>query len=338
MDTSETDNTFSRRGFMRAGAGAAAAGVAATATAGVASADMDAYEGYLSEEDTWGGVTTDVTGRSGHTVRVQVGAEGNGDFHAFAPAAIAIDPGTTVQWVWTGDGGTHDVYHDVDDPVFESDRVNEEGHVYEHTFEEGDEGVYPYVCRPHVNSPMKGVVVVGEDNIETDTEPFLASPRPSLGGFLDDVANFRGVENWRGNDEVRVQVGYGDNGLLFEPAAINIDDGTTVIWEWTGEGGTHNVEHEGGEFESEFYDDEGETFEYTFEEDPDDESANVYNYVCDPHVGQGMLGSVVVGDNYPEADGPFNLSAVWGGVATFGVVSVLGVAVYRELVGDDVNE
>ena len=334
MEPSDTDSTFSRRGFLRAGAGATAAGIAATSVSGAASADMDAYDGYLSEEDTWGGVTIDATGRSGHNVLVHVGTEGNGDFHAFSPPAIVVDPDTTIKWLWTGDGGRHDVVHD-DGDEFASDAVGDEGHTFEHTFEEGDEGVYPYVCRPHEASPMKGVVVVGEDNVETDTEPFLASPEPNIGGFLDDVDNYEGVENWRGNEEITVAVGAGERGLLFEPAGINVDDGTTITWEWTGEGGDHNVEHEDGEFESDLTAEEGFTFEETFEEDDADEDANVYNYFCDPHIDVGMLGSVVVGDNYPsDVEADFNMSAVWGGIAMFGTISVIGVAAYRELVGD----
>ena len=55
--------------------------------------------------------------------------------------------------------------------------------------------------------------------------------------------------------------------LAFSPAAIQVDSGTTVTWEWTGEGGAHNVVHEDGEFESDLQEEDGATFEHTFEEE-----------------------------------------------------------------------
>lgn len=359
MEPSDTDFGFTRRGFLRAGAGATA-GLAAVGATGTAAADMDAYNEYLADEDTWGGITIDARGRSGQTVQVAVGAEGNGDFHAFDPAAIVIDPGTTVRWLWTGDGGAHNVVHHPehdphDEQAFDSQPTTQEeagstapsdqGVVYEHTFDEDHDGFYTYHCVPHDASPMRGVVVMGEENVETDIESHLTLPEPQIGGWLDDVDNYRGIEDWRGNEEVRVKVGAtnddvpGDlevtNGMVFEPPAIHVDDGTTVIWEWTGEGGDHNVEDDGGEFESELTGEEGFEFEYTFEEG-EDESGNVYNYFCDPHVDIGMLGSVVVGDNYPTDFSEFRWPAVWGGAGVFGVVSVAGVAAYRELVhGED---
>jgi len=59
-------------------------------------------------------------------------------------------------------------------------------------------------------------------------------------GWLDDVDNYDGTHDYTGQDEVTVAVGAVD-GLKFGPAAILIDPGTTVVWEWTGEGGAHNV-------------------------------------------------------------------------------------------------
>ena len=91
-----------------------------------------------------------------------------------------------------------------------------------------------------------------------------------------------------GESEVSVEVGGGPNGLAFAPAAIRIDSGTTVVWEWTGEGGAHNAVDEDGGFESDLYSDEGESFEETF-----DEAGNV-RYYCNPHKSSGMRGGIVV--------------------------------------------
>jgi hypothetical protein len=52
----------------------------------------------------------------------------------------------------------------------EGTTINEEGFVYEYTAEET--GVSPYVCTPHRTLQMKGVLVVGEDNAETELSPF----------------------------------------------------------------------------------------------------------------------------------------------------------------------
>lgn len=90
-----------------------------------------------------------------------------------------------------------------------------------------------------------------------------------------------------GESEVTVDVGTG-GGLAFAPPAIRIDSGTTVVWEWTGEGGGHNVVAEGGGFESDLYSDAGETFQHTFEE------TGNYRYYCNPHKASGMKGGIVV--------------------------------------------
>ncbi len=112
-------------------------------------------------------------------------------------------------------------------------------------------------------------------------------------GWLDDVSNYDGTHDYRGQDEVTVEVGAGDTGLLFAPAAILIDPGTTVVWEWTGRGGAHNVVANDETFDSgETVNEEGYTFEYTFE---DASEGDVFNYLCVPHEAVGMKGSVAIG-------------------------------------------
>lgn len=164
MDGTDPASGHTRRRFLKAGTGVVG-GTALAATATPGTAQMDAYGGYLSEEGTWEGVTADATGAS--DVTVAVGAAGNGGDFAFDPAALLVDPGTTITWEWTGRGGAHNVLNDVDDPLFRSgDPVDGEGETFEFTFEE--EGVYQYVCVPHRALEMKGVVVVGEANAETE--------------------------------------------------------------------------------------------------------------------------------------------------------------------------
>ncbi|MCD2201091.1 halocyanin domain-containing protein [Halobacterium sp. KA-6] len=91
-------------------------------------------------------------------------------------------------------------------------------------------------------------------------------------------------------DRPVVAVGAGGNGgqFAFDPPAIEVSTGTTVVWEWTGEGGYHNVAHTGDAFESDLTQESGYTFEHTFD------TEGQYKYVCTPHETLGMKGIVVV--------------------------------------------
>lgn len=110
--------------------------------------------------------------------------------------------------------------------------------------------------------------------------------------YLSNTSNFTGsAVDWTDRSEVTVEVGTqanaGYNG--FGPAAIAISTGTTVTWDWTGQGAPHNVVAEDGSFNSgaaKIADDV--TFSHTFEE------AGTYRYYCNPHKTQGMKGVVVV--------------------------------------------
>jgi serine/threonine-protein kinase len=98
------------------------------------------------------------------------------------------------------------------------------------------------------------------------------------------------IEDRTGQDEVTVEVGAG-NGLSFAPAAVRVDAGTTVVWEWTGQASPHNVastDDSATDFESELYSEAGQTFEQTFDQ------AGIQLYVCEPHQAQGMKGAVDV--------------------------------------------
>jgi halocyanin-like protein len=99
--------------------------------------------------------TIDLRGQS--QVRITVGAEGNMGALAFGPAAVAVSPGTTVTWEWTGKGGGHNVV--AQNGSFDSGPlVSEKGYTFEHTFDEP--GVFPYVCAPHKSIGMRGAIFV----------------------------------------------------------------------------------------------------------------------------------------------------------------------------------
>ncbi|XVH30753.1 halocyanin domain-containing protein [Haloferacaceae archaeon DSL9] len=187
-----------RREFMRTAGGSAAAVTATAATSGTVLAQEEGedeggddgggggdvqptFDGYIDDAD--GGVE-DLRGQE--AVTVEVGASGNGGDLAFSPAGIWIDPGTTVTWEWTGNGGEHNVVA-VDGPAeLESDLTDEAGFTYEFTFEEGQAGLTTYHCEPHDDLEMKGGVAVGDD---VETEEVAAGS----GGWPEDFAHDVGV-------------------------------------------------------------------------------------------------------------------------------------------------
>jgi len=154
-----SDNVVSRRGFLRASAGATAAAGAATATTGTAAAQSKMPDfGDVTDVD---GGTEDLRGES--EVTVEVGASGNGGNLAFSPAGIWVDPGTTVTWEWTGEGGDHNVESTGGPAEFSSELVGDAGFTFEFEFTEEHAGITNYQCNPHASLGMLGAVAVGDD-------------------------------------------------------------------------------------------------------------------------------------------------------------------------------
>jgi halocyanin-like protein len=150
----DRENAYTRRGLLRAAGGATAA-VAVASAAGPAAAQTD-FDGWLSNVGNYDGTVVDATGQDEATV--EVGVQANGGAYGFGPAAVQVDPGTTVVWEWTGEGQQHNVVDDAGN--FESELTSEAGFTYEQTFDA--EGVVKYYCNPHQGLGMKGVVVVGD--------------------------------------------------------------------------------------------------------------------------------------------------------------------------------
>lgn len=108
------------------------------------------------------------------------------------------------------------------------------------------------------------------------------------GGWMAGAAGYGGETVDRtGESTVTVAVGAGE-GFAFDPAAVEVTVGTTVRWEWTGEGRRHNVIEVGDGYRSQLYALEGKTFAHTFDE------SGVSNYYCNPHRSLGMKGVVAV--------------------------------------------
>ena len=120
---------------------------------------------------------------------------------------------------------------------------------------------------------------------------------PVFGSYLSNANGYseEGTQDARGEDEVSVAVG-ADDGYAFDPATIWVSPGTTIVWEWTGEGGAHNVKPNEGPagFDSGSAE-EGSDVIYEYE--VTEEDAGITTYYCAPHESQGMKGGVAVGDD-----------------------------------------
>jgi len=242
---------------------------------------------WLSDANEYEGELADHTGED--EVVIEVGAGSSGI--AFNEPAVQVDPGTTIVWEWTGNGGNHNVVEqEVDEPAFDSRRehdgnaIGEGGFQYQVTLEE--ERNYRYVCTPHQAVGMFGAIVVGGDSGGGSEAP------AEVGSYLEEneANGYDGsVVDETDSDSVTIAVGAGGQGLAFDPAAVVVSAGTEVTWEWTGEGGGHNVEVNEGptEFTSETVEEEGHTFSQELE-------AGNYLYQCGPHSTLGMHGAVIV--------------------------------------------
>jgi serine/threonine-protein kinase len=130
----------------------------------------------------------------------------------------------------------------------------------------------------------------GDDDGDGDDSgsPETVSDVPEeVDGYLGDN-NANGYEgelvDYRGESEATVDVGPGGN-FRFGPAAVIVDSGTTVQWEWQSSG--HSVTSTDDLFDSGIQN-EGDEFSYTFEE------TGNFMYYCIPHQGNGHHGAVVV--------------------------------------------
>lgn len=118
-----------------------------------------------------------------------------------------------------------------------------------------------------------------------------------IGG--DDSRYDGDILDLRGESSITIDVGAegNGNGYAFGPSAVAISAGTDVLFDWTGEGGAHNVEaipdEQLGESDYEFTSGEAvqgadNEYSYTFDE------AGIALYHCEPHLNLGMKGSIVI--------------------------------------------
>ena len=119
---------------------------------------------------------------------------------------------------------------------------------------------------------------------------------PAWPDYLSGANGFdeASVADERGSDSVTVEVGAGANGFAYNPTTLWISPGTTVQFEWTGQGGGHNVVSNDGPAELDSgspVSESGVNYEYTFE------NAGINTYYCNPHETSGMKGGIAVGDD-----------------------------------------
>lgn len=304
--------------------GATGAALAGTALANPAAAQPGTdLTGWFAETSNANGV---VDRRGADVVSVTVGSAANGGDWGFDPAAVRVDPGTTVRWEWTGNGGAHNVV--AEGGAFESDLVQEAGHTFEWTPESA--GVTTYYCGPHQSMGMKGAVIAGDEPVtvaESTPTPAAAEggdggddgePARAFDGWLADTDNYDGVVDERGQDEVTVEVGAegNDGPFAFEPAAIHVSPGTTVRWEWVGPR-TYDVLDRDIGLESETIASSAYTYAARFGSD------GLSTYTCSKYGDRGMRGVVLVGDG-PQRELTARGAAGVGGIGAL-VAGSLGL-------------
>ncbi|WP_332897358.1 halocyanin domain-containing protein [Haladaptatus sp. CMSO5] len=312
MASDNTQLPVARRRFL-----AATAGVAAGSALGVNLLSQPVAAQADSSLETWFANTDNVTElvdlRGKGTVDIAVGSAGNGGSFGFEPAAVRVDPGTTVRWTWTGEGGMHNVV--AKDGSFESEFYSTAGETFE--FVPDAAGVTRYACAPHEMMGMKGALVVGDADAALGAAAGEAggdaAPKETFDGWLSGTDNYDEVVDMRGKEQVTVDVGADGNGgaFAFEPAAIHVDPGTTVVWEWVGDKAYDVADPDLG-YHSDLLTGAGNRFAVEFG------GHGLSTYECTAYGEQGMRGVVLVGN------GPDPVLSPLGKVVTGGVATVLG--------------
>lgn len=151
-------------------------------------------------------------------------------------------------------------------------------------------------------SPNNQRILCGNDIERGDPpiEPWV----PDANGFDGEVADRRGQEN------VSIQVGAGPNGHAFDPAAVIVDPGTTITWDWVEESGAHYVVNRVRvAYDPETIPDLISSGTYSTSETLD--IPQMKRYACYNHDDDGMRAAVIVAedeDQYSYATGSCDAS------------------------------
>ena len=146
------DDGWTRRAAVRTALGAGVVG----SGAGLAGAQGASLGDWFGDVPNYDGV---VDRRGQSEVTVEVGVDTANGPYGFGPAAVRVDPGTTVRFEWVSD--THNVVIETSPTDWPGiTDIHDTGYEDSHTFD--TEGVYTYFCRPHRSLGMKAAVVVGD--------------------------------------------------------------------------------------------------------------------------------------------------------------------------------
>lgn len=129
---------------------------------------------------------------------------------------------------------------------------------------------------------VAGCVGGGDDGGNGESVP------DEVDSYLADANGYDGsVADRSGQESATVDNGANAPEYAFEPAAIRVDVGTEITWEWL-DAVAHSVTHRDGEFDSGLKGETDSTFSHTFD------GAGTYLYYCVPHKSVGQNGAVIV--------------------------------------------
>lgn len=183
------------------------------------------------------------------------------DADSFRPGTITIDMGGSVTWV-----NLDDDPHTATGQGFDTGRIDP-GNQVTVTFE--DPGSFPYACQFH--PMMVGVVEVRD---ESGNVPSGATASPEASPGATPV----------GTPVSDLQADVSIANLAFDPAALEVTVGTTVVWT-NNEATPHTVTSSDALFDSGMLM-QGDSFRHVFD------TIGTYNYACSFH--PQMTGTVTV--------------------------------------------
>jgi plastocyanin len=106
--------------------------------------------------------------------------------NAFEPQELTVAPGTTVKFVWEGDGHNIVVESQPSSSSWEGtkggkSKLYDKGHTHTHTFEAT--GEYAYYCNPHKALGMTGTIAVQEGGASSggSSKPAVPKSAKTLG-------------------------------------------------------------------------------------------------------------------------------------------------------------
>lgn len=120
----------------------------------------------------------------------------------------------------------------------------------------------------------------------TSEPPPTVGDHPPYGEWVGEAPAYDRTDQ----ETVTIFNGVQGNGgyYAFEPTAVVVTPGTTIVWRWTGRGGLHNVIAVDRDIQSQLTGEAGHEFRQTVTE------PGQLRYYCGPHRSRGMRGVVIV--------------------------------------------